>query len=282
VTGQAATPADLALLEPLTALIAEAAAAVAAFRVDDLKARLKADQSPVTLADEAAHTVIVDGLARLMPGMPVVSEESREHALPEGADAFVLVDPLDGTKDFLAGRDEFTVNIALLRAGVPVLGLVAAPALGLIWRGAVGHGAERLATSTAERLETSTAERVAAGKTTRIRTRPWPRDPCVTVSRSHLDAETSAFVARLGALTPLPCGSSVKFCRIAEGAADLYPRLGPTSEWDIAAGHAVLAAAGGLVQTPDAKPLVYGLSAPDFRVPGFVAWGDPQASTKIR
>src|SRR5688572_29629342 len=116
VTGQAATPADLALLEPLTALIAEAAAAVAAFRVDDLKARLKADQSPVTLADEAAHTVIVDGLARLMPGMPVVSEESREHALPAGADAFVLVDPLDGTKDFLAGRDEFTVNIALLRA----------------------------------------------------------------------------------------------------------------------------------------------------------------------
>jgi 3'(2'), 5'-bisphosphate nucleotidase len=254
------------LLEPLTALIAEAAAAVAAFRVDDLKARLKADQSPVTLADEAAHTVIVDGLARLMPGMPVVSEESREHALPAGADAFVLVDPLDGTKDFLAGRDEFTVNIALLRAGVPVLGLVAAPALGLIWRGAVGHGAER----------------VAAGNTTPIRTRAWPRDPCVTVSRSHLDAETSAFVARLGALTPLPCGSSVKFCRIAEGAADLYPRLGPTSEWDIAAGHAVLAAAGGLVQTPDAKPLVYGLRAPDFRVPGFVAWGDPQASAKIR
>jgi 3'(2'), 5'-bisphosphate nucleotidase len=262
------------LLEPLTALIAEAAAAVAAFRVDDLKARLKADQSPVTLADEAAHTVIVDGLARLMPGMPVVSEESREHALPAGADAFVLVDPLDGTKDFLAGRDEFTVNIALLRAGVPVLGLVAAPALGLIWRGAVGHGAER--------LTTNTAERIADGETAPIHTRPWPRDPCITVSRSHLDAETSAFVARLGALTPLPCGSSVKFCRIAEGAADLYPRLGPTSEWDIAAGHAVLAAAGGLVQTPDAKPLVYGLSAPDFRVPGFVAWGDPQASNKIR
>jgi 3'(2'), 5'-bisphosphate nucleotidase len=306
VTRQAATPADLALLAPLTALIAEAAAVVAAFRVDELKAELKADQSPVTLADEAAHTVIVAGLARLMPGMPVVSEESREHALPEGADAFVLVDPLDGTKDFLAGRDEFTVNIALLRAGTPVLGLVAAPALGLIWRGAVGHGAERLVTNTAERLvtntaerlvtstaerlttsgaerlTTSTAQRIAHGTTTSIRTRPWPRNPCVTVSRSHLDAETSAFVARLGALTPLPCGSSVKFCRIAEGAADLYPRLGPTSEWDIAAGHAVLAAAGGLVESPDRQPLIYGRRAPDFRVPGFVAWGDPQAAEKLR
>jgi 3'(2'), 5'-bisphosphate nucleotidase len=262
----AATPADIDLIEPLTALIVDAAAAIRAVAVSALAPQRKADDSPVTIADHAAQAVILAGLARLLPEVPVISEESPERALAAAAPAFVLVDPLDGTRDFLAGRDEYTVNIALVRHGTPVLGLVAAPALGLVWRGAVGKGAERL--------------RVTSGESVAIRTRPWPACAVATVSRSHLDPATEAFVARLGEVSALSCGSSVKFCRIAEGGADVYPRLGPTSEWDVAAGHAVLVAAGGVVETPDRTPLVYGRNAPNFRIPAFIAWGDPQAPAR--
>jgi 3'(2'), 5'-bisphosphate nucleotidase len=263
--------ADSALIEPLTALASQAAAAILAVRAGALGTRLKADDSPVTLADHAAQDAILPGLTRLLPGVPVISEESAERAL--AAATFVLVDPLDGTRDFIAGREEFTVNIALVRDGTPALGVVAAPALGLVWRGRVGHGAERL------RLPPGAAPQ-AARETVEIRTRPWPACAVATVSRSHLDPATEAFVARLGEVSALSCGSSVKFCRIAEGSADVYPRLAPTSEWDVAAGHAVLAAAGGVVETPDGEPLAYGRRAPDFRIPGFVAWGDPQSPAR--
>jgi 3'(2'), 5'-bisphosphate nucleotidase len=263
--------ADIALIEPLTGLASQAAAAILAVKAH--ATQLKADDSPVTLADHAAQEVILTGLTRLLPDIPVISEESAERALARGAPAFVLVDPLDGTRDFIAGRDEFTVNIALVRDGTPMLGVVAAPALGLIWRGLVGHGAERL------RLAPGAAPHEAR-ESVAIRTRPWPACAVATVSRSHLDPGTEAFVAQLGEVSALACGSSVKFCRIAEGSADLYPRLAPTSEWDLAAGHAVLAAAGGVVETPDGAPLVYGRRAPDFRIPAFVAWGDPQAPAR--
>ncbi len=271
MTSDAALRADIALIEPLTALASQAAAAILAVRTYALGTQLKADDSPVTLADHAAQDAILEGLSRLMPGLPVISEESAERSL--SAHTFVLVDPLDGTRDFIAGRDEFTVNIALIRDGTPVLGVVAAPALGLIWRGLVGRGAERL------RLAPGAAPSEAR-ETVAIRTRRWPASAIATVSRSHLDPATEAFVARLGEVRALSCGSSVKFCRIAEGSADVYPRLAPTSEWDVAAGHAVLVAAGGVVETPERAPLAYGRKAPDFRIPAFVAWGDPDAPVR--
>jgi 3'(2'), 5'-bisphosphate nucleotidase len=185
------------------------------------------------------------------------------------------VDPLDGTRELLAGRDEFTVNVAFLSSGRPQLGLVGAPAQGLIWRGIEGQGAERLRLAAGQAVGSAQERRA-------IRTRPCPRSGMVAaVSRSHLDAETEALLARLPIGDRLACGSAVKFCQLAEGAADLYPRLSPTCEWDVAAGHAVLVAAGGIVTKPDGTKLGYGGVAEHFRVPAFVAWGDPSAASKL-
>jgi 3'(2'), 5'-bisphosphate nucleotidase len=258
-----------ARLDELTALVSQAAAAIMAVDPAASGARDKADQSPVTAADEAAETVILDGLSRLAPGIPVVSEEAVAIGrIPPPDRAFILVDPLDGTREFLAGRDEFTVNVALVVDGIPVIGLVAAPPLGLIWRGVVGRGADRLCL----RPGAATAE-ASATATIRTRTRP-ERGLIAAISRSHFDRQSQAFLDKLPVTGTIVCGSSVKFCRIAEGGADVYPRLAPTSEWDIAAGHAVLAAAGGVVTTPDGGALTYGRFADRFRVPGFIAWGD--------
>jgi len=248
------------LTDALTDLVARAAAAILAIAPGALDTRLKADRSPVTAADEAADAVIAQGLARIIPGLPIVSEESRA---PDPLDAiFALVDPLDGTKEFVAGRGEYTVNLAIVADGKPIAGFIAAPALGLIYRGIAGRGAERLG------LDPAIAP-VA------IRCRRAPDDGLVAaVSRSHLDGATLTFLDRLGVTRRISCGSALKLCRIAEGAADVYPRLSPTSEWDIAAGHAIITAAGGLVTTPSGMPLRYGRAEQDFKVPGFVAWGD--------
>ncbi len=155
-------------------------------------------------------------------------------------DCFFLVDPLDGTREFLAGRDEYTVNVAVVRGGVPLAGVICAPAQGILWRGIVGKSAERL------RLNGDKAEAPQP-----IKVRPWPNDKIVAaVSRSHLDPDTQAFLRKFGSVEPNAAGSSVKFCKIAEGVVDLYPRLATTCEWDIAAGHAVLTAAGGVVTNP--------------------------------
>jgi 3'(2'), 5'-bisphosphate nucleotidase len=253
---------DASLVEGLTDLVANAAAAILAIAPAALDTRLKADASPVTAADEAADAVIARGLARLLPGTPVVSEESRDRPSALG-ETFVLVDPLDGTKEFVAGVGEYTVNLAIVAAGEPIAGFVAAPALGLIYRGIVGRGAERL------HLD-RTAAPVA------IRCRPAPASGLVAAaSRSHFTAATAAFLDRAGVTSRISCGSSLKFCRLAEGAIDVYPRLSEISEWDIAAGHALVTAAGGLVTTPEGAPLRYGKTAQDFNVPGFIAWGDP-------
>ena len=228
--------------------------------------RIKADESPVTLADEAAEAVIRDRLARLEPALPIISEEAAEGGAPAiDSASFFLVDPLDGTREFIAGRDEYTVNIGLVCEGVPILGVIAAPALGLIWRGVAGRGAERLefspqGTSTPEAIQT--------------RARP-ERGLRVMVSRSHLDARTQAYLDGLTDAEPVPSGSSVKFCRIAEGSADLYPRFGPTRDWDVAAGHAILAAAGGGMVTPEGTFVAYGTR--QLRIPAFLAAGDPAA-----
>jgi 3'(2'), 5'-bisphosphate nucleotidase len=263
---------DEKLLDGLTATACLAARAILAIGSDALSVRLKPDQSPVTAADHAAQAVILAELARLMPGVPVVAEEAAEHAPKTlDCDLFVLVDPLDGTREFLQDRGEFTVNIAVVRNHVPTLGVIAAPRLGRLWRGIAGNKAERL------------HYRDFAGRATRkltIHTRRWSKDePAALVSRSHADSVTSAFIASLDPIDRVICGSSLKFCRLAEGAADVYPRLGPTSEWDIAAGHAIVVAAGGSVTAPDGEALSYGCGPDGFRVPGFIAWGDPMAAS---
>jgi 3'(2'), 5'-bisphosphate nucleotidase len=253
---------DAALAAELTALVARASAAILAIAPAGMATRLKADQTPVTAADEAADQVIAEGLARILPGVAVVSEESCDPAAATG-DTFALVDPLDGTKEFVAGRGEYTVNLAIVVGGEPIAGFIAAPALGLLYRGIVGRGAER--------LELDPAVAPVA-----IRCRRAPADGLVAaVSRSHLDADSEAFLARLAISERITCGSALKLCRIAEGRADVYPRLAPTSEWDTAAGHAIVAAAGGMVTTPSGAPLRYGRVQDDFKIPGFVAWGDP-------
>jgi 3'(2'), 5'-bisphosphate nucleotidase len=228
------------------------------------RVRIKADGSPVTSADEAAEAVIRDGLAGLARPLPIISEEcSNDRTLPAKSDCYYLVDPLDGTKEFIAGRDEYTINIALMSEGRPVLGVITAPALGLIWRGIAGRGAERLAFDSGKVLPPHP-----------IHSRSAPVGELnVMVSRSHLDPPTEAYLKHLPQTRRIGCGSSLKFCRLAEGAADHYPRLGPTMDWDIAAGHAVLTAAGGIVTAPDGSPVKYG--SPGLRIPSFLAWGDP-------
>jgi len=259
-----------ALMEPLTDLVVRAGAAI--LRVNRLNMRIdgKVDGSPVTEADLAADRVIGEGLARLMPEVPAISEERVHLAKPPYGGSFFLIDPLDGTKEFVAGRGEFTVNLALVTDGSPLLGIIGAPALGLIWRGLVGRGAERLTTGDG-------AVRAAEP----IRTRPLPRrgDPWIAaVSRSHGDIRTEAFIdARPGAIRQA-LGSAVKFGRVAEGGADIYPRLGPTSEWDVAAGHAVVTAAGGKITDAQGADLKFGEGREGFIVPEFIAWGDPRAA----
>jgi 3'(2'), 5'-bisphosphate nucleotidase len=265
--------ADARLAEQFTGIAIKASRAILAVDFRKAGARHKADSSPVTAADEASHGVILDELQRLLPGMPIVSEEAADfwHGKQPGAE-FILVDPLDGTAEFLAGRLEYTVNIALVRAGAPAVGVVAAPALGVIWRGATDHGAERLRFSIGD-----SAGRVR--RAARIHTRSWPvRERVAAVSRTHYDPASAAFLERVAPVKPVAFGSALKFCRLAEGAIDIYPRLAPTSEWDVAAGHAVVTAAGGAVMAPDGRALPYGRSAENFHVPGFIAWGDPAAA----
>jgi 3'(2'), 5'-bisphosphate nucleotidase len=261
---------DRTLLDALTASVVRASAAILAIAPGALATRNKADASPVTAADEASQAVLLADLARLLPALPVVSEEAvSERPAARGSD-FILVDPLDGTREFVEGRPEYTVNVALVRDHTPVAGFVAAPALGLLWRGIVGHGAERLR---------FTPDRDTAMEPTAIRARTAPERLVIALSRSHLDPDTAAVAEQLPIAERLICGSAVKFCRIAEGSADVYPRLSPTSEWDVAAGHAVIAAAGGTVTRPDGSALRYGKGS-DFLVPGFLAWGDPVAARR--
>jgi 3'(2'), 5'-bisphosphate nucleotidase len=267
-TLDAAACADL--MDALTGITAHAAQAILGFATA-AGLRSKADGSPVTAADEAAEAIICDGLKRLAPDVPVISEEqaAREMPKPITGGSYFLVDPLDGTREFIASRDEYTVNIALMTGGAPLFGIICAPALGELWRGIVGRGAERL--SFASRTEAPTP----------IRTRRRPQSEAVVmVSRSHLEARTKNYVDRLPGAKLVQSGSSIKFCRLAEGFADVYPRLAPTHDWDIAAGHAILKAAGGSVTAPDGAPLVYGTS--DLLIPAFLAWGDPATAVLIK
>ena len=221
--------------------------------------RVKEDNSPITEADAAANKLITQALRKLTPEIPIVAEESV--ACGEAPDvhgnSFWLVDPLDGTKEFIGGRSEFTVNIALIVNNAPVLGVIYLPALNVIYWGGCGLGAQR---QEDHQLPTP------------LQTRTIPTNgPTVISSRSHSNLETEQWLSKTRVAQRAIAGSSVKFCRIAEGRADLYPRLGTTMEWDIAAGHAILAAAGGGVETIEGAPLRYG--KPDFKNPYFIARG---------
>jgi len=232
----------------------------------DFEHRSKEDSSPVTEADEAAERLILAALAEAAPDIPVVAEESvAAGRVPETGDSFFLVDPLDGTKEFISRNGEFTVNIGLIENSVPVLGVVYAPAIGAIYAGAQGLGA---------RAGTIGADGEITWRV--IAARDCPADGLVVVaSRSHLTDETKAYIDRFTVRDMTSAGSSLKFGKVACGEADLYPRMGRTMEWDTAAGDAVLRAAGGRVVTPDGEPLRYGkrnqATDTDFANPWFIA-----------
>jgi 3'(2'), 5'-bisphosphate nucleotidase len=226
--------------------------------------RTKADGSPVTEADLAAEEIIQAQLQILLPDVPVISEEAAHQPIlsdPEGA--FLLVDPLDGTREFVAGRPEFTVNIALMHNRNPVAGVVLAPALGEIYLG--GETASYGHIALEDPLDGQSLEV--------IRTRTTIGSPVLALSRSHLDLETKGFIDRQPSSGRIDIGSSLKFGLIARGLADLYPRFSDTMEWDTAAGHAVLNAAGGSITTPQGKPFLYGKAAQAYRNGPFLARG---------
>lgn len=231
--------------------------------------RLKNDRSPVCEADERAEAFLLDALERLLPGVPAIAEESAARGvIPPAGAAFLLIDPLDGTREFVARGPEYTINVALVENGAPRAGAIHAPALGGVWFAGTrayfapaAPGAELPGPEYWRPLET--------------RRRP-PEGMVALVSKTHLDPRTQETLARLNVRESRPMASSLKFCRLAEGAADVYPRFGVTMEWDIAAGHAILKAAGGDVLDPCGAPFRYGKAAQFYRNGPFVAWADPQ------
>lgn len=231
----------------------------------DFETRTKADYSPVSDADERAEEVILARLEQELPGVPVLAEEraAREGVGERIWDAFILVDPVDGTKEFIQRKGDFTVNIALICGGHPVAGAVFAPARREMYIGG----------ATAELLEGfAPGTLLTPGK--KLTTRPYPADGLTAItSASHLDDRTKAFLAERKIAGQTAIGSSLKFCWVAAGKADVYPRWGPTMEWDTAAGHAVLNGAGGTMIRPDGSPFVYGKGAEGFRNGPFIAWG---------
>lgn len=249
---------DSAILPDVIAIADAAGEAVMAIYRTDFDVEYKSDQSPLTAADLASNRIITEGLRRLTPDIPVLSEES------EAADwetrrhwrRFWLIDPIDGTRDFTQRTGEFTVNIALIENGEPILGVVTAPALHEAYWGLRGEGAHK---------------RDRGGHVHRIQVAQAKTARRVVASKNHLNDETRAFIDSLGEHQLVQAGSSLKFCRIAEGHADIYPRLGPTCEWDTGAAQAVLMAAGGKVETLEGKPLRYGKE--DLLNPHFVASG---------
>jgi 3'(2'),5'-bisphosphate nucleotidase len=239
----------------------------------DCQSRAKSDGSPVTEADERAEAIIQARLKRIAPHIPIIAEEAcAAGGEMRVAEQFFLVDPLDGTREFLKRNGEFTVNVALVRNGVPVAGAVYAPALARLWVG--GESAWTCNVEVGAALPVETERR-------RLTTRPAPDKFVALASRSHRDSETEAFLARIPVGDLTSAGSSLKFCVVAEGEADVYPRFGPTMEWDTAAGDAVLRAAGGIVLQPDGAPFVYGKAETGLRNGAFVAWGDPQAARRF-
>ncbi len=262
-------------VESLLNLAVAAGAEILTVYAEDFSASVKGDGSPVTVADQAAEDVILKGLADLFPDVPVVAEESVEAGqLPESGTRYFLVDPLDGTKEFVKRNGEFTVNIALIDQGRPVFGVVYAPALKEIyWGGALpgceNHGAFQAQVSGSEIVD---VEKISVRK-------PPEAGLSVLASRSHLSEETEALIAKLNVAEKVCVGSSLKLCWVAAGRADLYPRMAPTMQWDIAAGDAVVRAAGGhVVLAETGGDFVYrlaeGATKDDLRNPHFIVVSD--------
>ncbi|MGH6868619.1 MAG: 3'(2'),5'-bisphosphate nucleotidase CysQ [Methylocella sp.] len=249
----------------------EAAVAVMAVYAGDSRARRKPDGSFVTDADEAAEAIILKRLAMRLPNLPVLAEEAAAcGAKIVAGQAFILVDPVDGTREFLSHNGEFTINIGLIVDAEPRAGVVYAPALGNLWLG--GAAARTCEVAPGAPLPPPAKRRV-------IHARPAP-SPGLTalLSRSHADPATEAFLAKLPVKERRSAGSALKFCLVAEGQADVYPRFGHTMEWDTAAGDAVLRAAGGIVVDRAGQKLRYGKAEAQYRNGPFVAWGDPAAA----
>ena len=243
-------------------LASAAGAVIMAVYATDFEVRRKADASPVSEADEAAEALLVPGVEKLLPGVPILAEEavSRDGLVDVGRE-FVLIDPLDGTKEFVSRNGEFTVNLALIRDGAPVAGCVYAPALERMY---IGGTRAYAGTMPPGAMDAAFLQ---------IETRPYPEALVAVASRSHRDAQTDAFLTDLGVAETRSAGSSLKFCLVAEGSADVYPRFGPTMEWDTAAGDAVLRAAGGTVTDESGSAFCYGKADDGFRNGAFVAWG---------
>jgi 3'(2'), 5'-bisphosphate nucleotidase len=267
-----ASPAERdQLARAFAAIASEAGVAVMEVYRSDFETRSKADHSPVSDADERAEVIILSHLARLLPGVPVVAEEASARdgfaARPAGQDssAFLLVDPVDGTREFIQRKGDFTVNIALVEAGLPVAGVVFAPARReMYFGGASAHLAESFIEGM--KLDDSAMSPML--------TRAYPDAGLTAVtSSSHLDDRTKAFLATRRIASQTGIGSSLKFCLVAKGAADIYPRFGPTMEWDTAAGQAVLMAAGGCVTTPEGAAFTYGHHDRGYLNGPFIAWG---------
>ena len=244
-------------------IAAEAGCVIMAVQAAQLGVDRKPDGSPVCRADLDAEALILARLAAVMPGVAVIAEESLKPDHGGGVpERFLLVDPLDGTREFLAGHSDFTVNIALIEAGAPIVGAICAPALGEVY----------MAGAIALQAETAAGGTLGAARV--IHTSPVPTAGLrALASRSHLNPPTEQWLAARPVAHLERAGSSLKFCLIARGAADVYPRIAPTMEWDTAAGHAILSAAGGCVIGLDGSPLRYGKRDAGFRNEGFVAWG---------
>jgi len=254
-----------ALLPGLRAIARAAGAVIMEHYAGAFDVRRKADRTPLTEADEASERLIVARLAELAPEIPTIAEEAAARGEEQGVDPdgiFFLVDPLDGTKEFVARNGEFAINIGLVAGRRPLAGVIFAPALDLMFS-AAGTG-------------TATMER-GGGPPQPIHARPRPADGGIAItSRNHgSTGATAAMIEELGAAENRRMGSAIKFGLIAAGEADVYPRLGPTMEWDTAAGHAILNATGGRIETLSGQPLVYG--KPGYRNPDFIAWGAPKA-----
>jgi len=248
------------LIDPVVELATVAGTRILEVYATDFDVQEKDDASPLTKADLAAHRTIVDGLGNLTPSLPIISEESGLTPFEERRhwSRYWVVDPLDGTKEFVNRNDEFTVNIALIEDGRPVLGVVRVPVFDKTYVGCEGAGAD-----VREGDDEPRPIRVAGNAA---------QPPRVVGSRSHRGASLDAWLARLGAHELVPMGSSLKFCVVAEGNADVYPRLGPTSEWDTAAAQAVVEQAGGAVLRLDGSPLDYNRKE-DILNPWFVVIG---------
>ncbi|UAK24904.1 3'(2'),5'-bisphosphate nucleotidase CysQ [Sphingomonas nostoxanthinifaciens] len=255
------SPSDL--LDSLRTAAVEAGAAVLRHRAAGVHAEEKADHSPVTAADREAEAIVLRHLAAVAPGVPVVAEEEAAAGrIPQAGDRFFLVDPLDGTKEYVGGGDDFTVNIALIERGAPVLGVVYAPARARLFWGDVVAGEAWQATQPVDG---------AADEVRRIACTAPAGGLRAVASKSHGTPATESYLTACKAGARLSVGSSLKFVLVAAGEADIYPRAGPTMEWDTAAGDAVLRAAGGMTFDLDGAPLAYG--KPHFFNPGFVAAG---------